>query len=305
MTSWGDAQVNAPVQSDRIDIQSRESFLEVPYTNIDFEQVVRLIEDVRGLDQFFYIVTPNVDHAVRLRDNVNLRDIYRGAWLSLCDSKPISWLARLLFLKLHLVTGSDLTSRLFHKTIQPGDRVVLIAPYAEVGRKLEERFPHIAFRCHVPPQDVLRTPAAFHACVDFAAAERADFVFIAIGSPQSELIAHELSKRPGANGVCVCCGASLEFIVDLKRRAPPMMQRFGFEWLYRLISDPRRLWRRYVFAVLPLLGMFMLEAGRRLKLSDLVYTDKPSFMSRLKKKWFLLFVLAGLFLGSEISPVSV
>ncbi|MCX8995868.1 WecB/TagA/CpsF family glycosyltransferase [Rhizobiaceae bacterium BDR2-2] len=263
--------------------ERKEYFLNVPYTNIEFENVVELIDSVHGYEKFFYIVTPNVDHAVRLRDNEALRDVYRGAWLSLCDSKPISWMARALFLRLYLVTGSDLTSRLFHETIREGDHVVLIAPYEEVGLKMAKRFPHIEFRCHVPPPDVINNPDAMAECVDFAATGRPDFVFIAIGSPQSELIAHQLSKEPGANGVCICCGASLEFITDLKKRAPVGMQRFGFEWLYRLMSDPRRLWRRYVFAVPPLISMFAAEALRRAKMASSPVGIKSAFSRRLKK----------------------
>ena len=154
-------------------------------------------------------------------------------------------------------------ARLFHAEIKPGDKVVLIAPYAAVGEAMARTFPAVDFHWHVPPQGVLDDKAALRACVDFAARCRPDYVFIAIGSPQSELIAHELSKIPGATGVGICCGASLEFIVGLKQRAPMLMQRLGLEWLHRLLSDPRRLWRRYVFAFGPLLGLTLQEAVRR------------------------------------------
>ena len=242
---------------------NRERIFNVTFTNVGFEGAVDLIREQRGSGAFRYVVTPNVDHIVRLRGDTRLAEVYAGAWLSLCDSKPISWLARLFFCRLRLVTGSDLTARLFHAQIKPGDKVVLIAPYAAVGEAMARTFPAVDFHWHVPPQGVLEDKAALRACVDFAARCRPDYVFIAIGSPQSELIAHELSKIPGATGVGICCGASLEFIVGLKQRAPMLMQRLGLEWLHRLLSDPRRLWRRYVFAFGPLLGLTLQEAVRR------------------------------------------
>ncbi len=243
----------------------KEKLFNVTFTNVGFERAVELICSQRGSGSFRYVVTPNVDHIVRLRRDTRLAKVYGTAWLSLCDSKPISWLSRVLFCRLHLVTGSDLTMRLFHEEIKPGDRVALIAPYAAVGEAMAAAFPDVDFRWHVPPAGVLNDPSALRACVDFAARCRPDYVFIAIGSPQSELIAHELSKTPGATGVGICCGASLEFIVRLKRRAPRIMQRLGLEWFHRLMSDPRRLWRRYVYAFGPLLGLFLQEAGKRVR----------------------------------------
>ena len=243
----------------------KERVFDITFTNVGFEGAVELIREQRGAGSFRYVVTPNVDHIVRLRDNKSLADVYAGAWLSLCDSKPISWLSRLLFCRLHLVTGSDLTARLFHSEIKAGDKVALIAPYAAVGEAMAKTFPGVDIAWHVPPEGVLNNRAAMVACAEFAARCRPDYLFIAVGSPQSELIAHEVSKMPGATGVGICCGASLEFIVGLKKRAPMVMQRFGIEWFHRLMSDPRRLWRRYVFAFGPLFGLFVQEAARRVR----------------------------------------
>ena len=243
----------------------RERLFNVTFTNVGFEGAVELIRGQRGSGSFRYIVTPNVDHIVRLRGDKRLAEIYDKAWLSLCDSKPISWLSRLLSSRLNLVTGSDLTTRLFYEEIKPGDKVALISPYEEVGEAMAAAFPQIDFVWHVPPVGVLNDRAALLACADFAARCQPDYVFIAIGSPQSELIAHEISKTPGATGVALCCGASLEFIVGLKKRAPMIMQRFCLEWFHRLMSDPRRLWRRYVYAFVPLLGLFLQEVVRRIR----------------------------------------
>ncbi|MGE8104775.1 WecB/TagA/CpsF family glycosyltransferase [Allorhizobium sp. NPDC080224] len=237
--------------------------MDVPYDFLTFHEVVDCIEAERRSGQFRYVVTPNVDHVVRMRGNLRLKEIYKASWLSLCDSKPIYWVARLLGIRMTLVTGSDLTSHLFHERIRPHDKVVLIAPYAEVGSRMAERFPEIDFRCHVPPQGLISKPEAMEACVRFVTESETDFVFIAVGSPQSELLAHEISKSKQASGICICCGASLEFITDLQTRAPALMQRLGLEWLYRLLSDPKRLWRRYVYSVPPLAWLCLKEIMKR------------------------------------------
>jgi exopolysaccharide biosynthesis WecB/TagA/CpsF family protein len=81
---------------------------------------------------------------------------------------------------------------------------------------------------------------------DFVEREAPDITFLAIGAPQSELVAHRLAKRGRARGVALCIGASIEFLSGVRRRAPHWMQRAGLEWAFRLLSEPRRLWRRYV-----------------------------------------------------------
>ncbi len=57
-------------------------------------------------------------------------------------------------------------------------------------------------------------------------------------------------------------GASLEFMLGLKQRAPQWMRGLGLEWLHRLVSEPRRLWRRYVLAVVPLAGLVLTDIRR-------------------------------------------
>jgi len=70
--------------------------------------------------------------------------------------------------------------------------------------------------------------------------------FFAVGSPQSELICSLIRQRNRTAGVGLCIGASLEFLTGSKLRAPHWMQRVGLEWLFRLVNEPTRLWRRYL-----------------------------------------------------------
>jgi exopolysaccharide biosynthesis WecB/TagA/CpsF family protein len=237
----------------------RHYFLGAPFDNIGQDAAVRLVTDSDGSTKFRYIVTPNVDHVVRLSGNRQLAAYYDEAWMSLCDSKPISTLSHAVSLGLPLVTGSDLTARLFKTVIKDGDLITLIAAHPQIVSDLESAYPGIRFRSMVPPSGVLHNPHALQACVDFVAAEKARFVFIAIGSPQSEKIAHALAQRPDACGVGLCIGASLEFLVGAQKRAPLWMRRAGMEWAHRLASDPKRLWRRYAFAVAPLTQLFVKE----------------------------------------------
>ena len=93
----------------------------------------------------------------------------------------------------------------------------------------------------------IHDPAATERCLTFVESlSPFRFCFLAVGSPQQEVLAHALQQRARARGLALCVGASLNFITGSERRAPLWMQHGGLEWLYRLLQDPRRLARRYL-----------------------------------------------------------
>lgn len=235
----------------------------VSFDRLKLDDVVSRVDTAaRSGERFAYVVTPNVDHVVRNASSPELAAFYNKAWLTLCDSKPLSWLATMLGYELPHVTGADLTATLFEKVLRNGDRVALIASEQEVVDRLCMRYPELNIRAYIPPLGVKDDPAKLRKCVDFIVSERNNFVFIAIGAPQSEAIAYAVSRVEGATGVGLCVGASLEFITGMKQRAPSWMSRSGLEWLHRLLTD-KRLWRRYAFSILPLLHLVVGELRRK------------------------------------------
>jgi exopolysaccharide biosynthesis WecB/TagA/CpsF family protein len=89
--------------------------------------------------------------------------------------------------------------------------------------------------------------AAAEDCLRFIEAQSPfRFCFLAVGSPQQEILAHRLQTRGSARGLVFCVGAALNFITGAEARAPRWMQQMALEWLYRLLQDPRRLANRYL-----------------------------------------------------------
>lgn len=245
------------------DFGARRYFLNAPFDQVDSTAVVELLANANRNSRFRYVVTPNADHVVRLNRDPALRPYYEDAWLTLCDSKPISLFAHARSREMTHVTGSDLTASLFKSVIQKGDRIALIVGAEKVGEDVRAAYPGVDFRIHTPPMGLWRNAQAQQDCVDFALQQQGRFTFIAVGAPQSEKIAYMLSRQPGAVGVGLCVGASLEFLIGSKSRAPLWMQKFSLEWLYRMFVDPKRLWRRYVYGAPPLLMLFMQEIRGR------------------------------------------
>lgn len=208
-----------------------------------------ILQKCRG-EAFAYVVTPNVDHIVKLH-RTGPEDIlwtaYHEADLCLCDSRILQVLAHRSGIDLPLVTGSDLTFGLLEQAADgTGLSVAVIGGDGALARSLARRYPGYQWFHHIPPMGVLADPAAQDDIVGFVERTKADLVFFAIGAPQSELLCHRIALAGNARGVALCTGASLEFVTGAKRRAPVFLQRLKLEWLFRLLSEPTRLWRRYL-----------------------------------------------------------
>lgn len=242
---------------------NRRRFLGVSFDCLDRAEVMRLLRQRRAEDPFCYVVTPNVDHIVRIAGQPTALAPYHRAWLCLCDSKPVQALSITVRRPLTHVTGSDLTKAIFDNLLVPGDVVTLIVAREEIATKLVARFPQVTFHWHVPPFGLLGRPDALLAAAEYLVAHPARFTFVAVGSPQSEAIVSKTWENGLARGTALCVGASLEFITGDRPRAPAWMNRAGIEWLHRIATEPRRLWRRYVFAVLPLMRLYWREITGR------------------------------------------
>ena len=201
---------------------------------------------------FTYVITPNVDHAVMLGEAgpEAWRAAYRAAVaasdLTINDSRILARLARLSGRTLAVTPGSDLVRELVSRAADSSGSLALVGGRAEEAEWLRRTLPDWRIAHLDPPMGVRDDPAAQEAIAHFVEEQQADLVLFAIGAPQSELVAHRLAQRGLARGVGLCIGASVEFLSGAKRRAPRWMQRLGLEWLFRLLSEPRRLWRRYL-----------------------------------------------------------
>lgn len=241
----------------------RISFLGAPFDLETKEHALGRLAQRRASDAFAYVVTPNVDHIARLARMPHLLAVYEGAWMSWCDSHPVRRLARIAGHDLAHMNGTDVMMRIFAEVLKPGDRLAVVGASEGLVAALIRHFPQFDFVTHVPPLGFAASPATFAMAADFGVASGARFTFIGVGSPQSEQLAAAMAARPCARGTALCIGAALEFISGQKVRAPQWVQNLGCEWVFRLVSEPRRLWRRYLGGVVPLAVLFWREMRSR------------------------------------------
>ena len=230
----------------------QRAFLGVRFAAADGAQALRWVVDASREAAFRYVVTPNVDHLVMLHGEgrEDWRQKYRSAVeradLVVNDSRVLARLARLAGVDLPTAPGSDLTRELVNGGIAPGARIALVGGSPAEAEWLRTALPRSEVAHLAPPMGVRDRLDLQDQIAEFVEREAADFTFLAIGAPQSELVAQRIAARGKARGVALCIGASIEFLSGARRRAPRWTQKAGLEWAFRLLSEPRRLWRRYL-----------------------------------------------------------
>ncbi len=234
------------------DVLPSISFLGLEINKSPLPHVLDHIAQLSRSSVHSFVVTPNVDHVVLLdsADNNKQMNLFRAAYstaaLRLCDSRIIAGLARLKGVVLPVIPGSDLTALLMTHQFSAGTKVAIIGGTTATVDKIRELFPEPEFIQHIPPMGILDKPAEIAAISDFLAAQQPQYTLLAMGAPRSEIIADICAQDGRFGGVSLCIGASIEFLTGETMRAPKWMQQASLEWAYRLLSEPARLWRRYL-----------------------------------------------------------
>lgn len=195
------------------------------------------------------IVTPNVDHLIRLETSEESRKGYAQANLALLDGVPVAKLASFLGSRpVARNTGADLLFDVCRKAFDKGWRVVITGGETSVAvqaaANLREMTGADVVAVPFPFVDGVEDPAG-NEVVGRLGDLKPDVVFLGLGSPKQECwYAHWKESLPAA--VYVGSGAAADFAALKVRRAPEIMQRLALEWVWRLASEPKRLWRRYL-----------------------------------------------------------
>jgi N-acetylglucosaminyldiphosphoundecaprenol N-acetyl-beta-D-mannosaminyltransferase len=218
-----------------------------------FEDVVKaILAKARDVAEPAFVITPNAYHVVLYQSDALLRGIYRRAFLVVPDGVSLLWAAKLLGFKLRgRVNGTDLFEALCAEAAERNLRVFLLG-----GRKgaAEAAATQLVARhralcicgTYCPPLGFEQDPAEVERTALAVQSASPDLLFVGLGAPKQEYWMFFHARRIGVP-VSIGVGVSFEFIGGLVPRAPRWMQRAGLEWLFRLGSEPGRLWKRYLF----------------------------------------------------------
>ena len=239
--------------------------------NLSMRQAIERIADLVKRKKPSVVVTPNVDHIVRLHRDEGFLRIYNDAELVLADGAPLLWAARFLGTPLQeRVPGSDLLPELCREAVQRGHRLFFFGgrPGAAAGAADRFRDQHKGIQIvgtYCPPYGFEHDETENRKCIARIKEAAPDVLFVGLGSPKQERWIHIHREVLGVP-VCIGVGVSFEFVSGMVRRAPRWMQTAGLEWFWRLLMEPRRLWKRYLVDDPRFFGLVLTQRVSRTRL---------------------------------------
>ena len=215
-----------------------------------FDDLVRVFSS-RPTDSATVVTITNVHAVMEARRDPELRTALDGADISTADGMPIAWALRSMGNPDQArVNGVKVVTTMLDSGRVRGWRHYFFgsteATLADLQAAVKEQFDGVEVAGTMsPPFRELSADEEDSIAAEIMATNP-DFVWVGLGMPKQEKWMHNNRRRyPGV--VLVGVGAAFDFIAGTKPEAPRWMQQAGLEWLFRLISEPRRLWRRYVF----------------------------------------------------------
>jgi N-acetylglucosaminyldiphosphoundecaprenol N-acetyl-beta-D-mannosaminyltransferase len=214
-----------------------------------------------------YVVTANVNHIVMLEHDrhAGLTAAYANAMYRICDSRILlPWMNKLGANISEVIPGSTLTVAMMDIAQQHAWPITVIGCEDDVMDSLRASHPAIKFNHYNPPMGFINKPAEVEKTVDFVIANPARLIIYSVGAPRQEELALKVLERGGAVGVGLCAGASLNFMSGKIKRAPEWVQKLSLEWAHRIVSEPKRLAKRYGTDLVRIVPIVSREfAGRR------------------------------------------
>lgn len=231
----------------------RYDLLGVPISVLDLPRAVEAVQTVigerKGTGCAGYVCVRDVNGIIECQRDPDLKRIHAEASLVTPDGMPVVWWGRRKGHDVGRVYGPDLMTAICTRSPELGLKHFLYGGGEglahELASALKRRFPGIDIAgTYTPPFRPLSEEERAEV-VRLIDESDADIVWVGLSSPKQERFMAEMA--PGLQcGVMIGVGAAFDFLAGKKPQAPRVIQRSGLEWLFRLATEPRRLWRRYL-----------------------------------------------------------
>lgn len=186
---------------------------------------------------------------VEARTDTSYREILNKGALNVADGMPVAWAARMFGSETERLAGTDAMNLASAWGLDRGLRHYLYGGTPEtlqlLQHRLEETYPGILIVGVESPPFRPMTDEEVAGSARRIQDAGTQSLWVGLGAPKQDLMAHRLRTLQAAP-VILCVGAAFDFVAGTIKRAPPWMQRSGLEWVHRLASEPRRLWKRYL-----------------------------------------------------------
>lgn len=233
------------------------NILDVEIDNLSRHELLERLASDGGV-----VVTPNVDHLMKLQNDEEFRKVYDAVDYRVCDSKILMYAAKFLGTPIcDKISGSDLLPWFcdYHRN-NPEVKIYMLGAAPGVAKLAQQRINErigreIIVDAHSPTFGFEKDPKECAAITERIRASDANVLVVGVGAPKQEKwIVQHRDTMPNIK-TFLAVGAAIDFEAGNKPRSPEFVTELGLEWLYRTMSEPKRLWRRYLIEDMPFFGL--------------------------------------------------
>lgn len=230
---------------------SRIKFLNTYVDNLTIKEALDRVNELIINKNPSYIVTPNVDHIVKLETDKEFQQVYREADLILTDGMPLIWISKVKKIPIkEKVSGSDLFPEVCKLAASKGYKLFLLGAAEGVAAKAAENLKVKYTGLNVvgtysPSYGFEKNQYEIERIIEIVNEAKPDILAVGLGAPKQEKFLYNYRNQLNVP-VSLAIGASIDFEAGNIKRAPKWMQKSGLEWSYRLIKEPKRMFKRYI-----------------------------------------------------------
>lgn len=229
---------------------ARIKFMNTDIDNLTMAETLNEIDKLIQEKNCSYVVTPNVDHIVRLEKDEELQKVYKNASLILTDGKPLIWISKWYKTPIkEKISGSDLFPNVCELAANKNYTMYLLGAAEGVAdtaaKNLMKKYPGLnVVGIYSPPFGFEKNEQEMNKIKTQIQAVHPDILIVGLGCPKQEKFMYYHCKELGVP-ISFGLGASIDFEAGNIKRAPKWMSNHGLEWLYRFSKEPKRLFKRY------------------------------------------------------------
>lgn len=230
---------------------SRIKFLNIEVDNLTMSEAIEATDEIIKNRKPSYIVTPNVDHIVKLETDIEFQEVYKNADLILTDGMPLIWISRLKGNPIkEKVSGSDFFPKVCELARDKGYSVFLLGAAEGVADKaaenLKEKYNGLNIvGTYSPSYGFEKKGDEIKKIINIINEVKPDILAVGLGAPKQEKFLYKYKDKLNVP-ISLAIGASIDFEAGNINRAPRWMQNCGLEWFYRLCKEPKRMFKRYI-----------------------------------------------------------
>ncbi|ACK67576.1 glycosyl transferase, WecB/TagA/CpsF family [Rippkaea orientalis PCC 8801] len=240
------------------------NILDVAIHNLSTQDLLERLNRSGGV-----VVTPNVDHLMKLRKDSELQEVYRQSDYRVCDSKIVQYASFLLGTPIkEKISGSDLFPAFYqHNKHNPETKIFLLGAQEGIAQKAQQQINQkvgreIIVDCYSPSFGFENNKEECERILEKIRNSGATVVAVGLGAPKQEKwINHYKHQLPNVR-IFLAIGATIDFEAGHKPRSPKWVSEVGLEWLYRLACEPKRLWKRYLIECMPFLWLIAQQKAK-------------------------------------------